>query len=158
MTHKPISLTITTVVLSLVSFWGGQRLYSQRGASNAPVAAFTAHITQRNIPPPGVTTGAIRITEMIYARRNDRSFVHKVISVASDGTDATVTEIVDTVSKAFTLLEPTTKSKTTYLYTPEKLLRFLNAMESENCGSENAVVTGAPIKVDPIVKTIFRLQ
>src|SRR6185437_8386663 len=94
---------------------------------------------ESNIPASGATTSTIRLTNMTYARKSDRSFAHTISSVAPDGSNGSIREVFDTVSNTYTVLEPTTKSKITYMYTAERLQKALNMLATETCDPTESI-------------------
>lgn len=139
-------LSITSVALGVgaLAFWEGNHLFSQALVSRRlSVIPFTAQIEEKNVPPPGATSSTIRLTDMLYARKSNRSFVHTISAIAPDGNDGTIREIIDTVSNTITVLEPSTRSEIIYVYTPDSLEKLLNTMDSENCEAAEPI-NGVP--------------
>lgn len=113
----------------MLSFWVGSYVFAQSPTSIVP---FTAHISKHYYKVGKDNELPKRLT-VDYARRGDRSHVSRNLEIAPDGSSDFLVEIVNVQLRAVTTLEPFTKSKTTFLYSPEQFTRFVSSQDEENC-------------------------
>ncbi len=127
---------IGLAALAVVSFWAGGTLSSQNLVHS--VKPFTA---KTKLVAHGAVQGtADQVQESIYARKSNRSFVQRSAETAPDqSVTGEFVTMYDTLENKVVMLEPFTKSKSTFIYTPIEFLAILNTLETENCSSQETI-------------------
>ncbi len=124
---RPVSIAVAVLGAVSVGFWTGNRLFSQNvhPTTVRGEIPFVAEIEKRNMPPTGAKTVQQNVLSIVYARREDRSNARMIFA---DSKPEPLREIADVPNHRMITLDPSSKSKITYVYS---VARWVNVLKGQ---------------------------